>query len=183
MRALIVERAIGDPVMRSALIPEDRRVGVVGIDVTSARAIAQLGLEIDLPFYRLRVCSRLEILGMTGTARTALSGGCVGRLLGIAAVALMAFQCRAVLAGILSSQMPEALQAPVRIGVARRTVASRDHMARRLADRAGIVVTARASGSQVRVVELHGAPGQSAVAGITLPGGRNVAAGHSGGMD
>src|SRR5882672_10221775 len=65
---LVLERRIGNSVIRPGDDLRDRRERLVAVHVTGAAAIAQLARGVAQAVRRLRMQVRLEVLGMAGAA-------------------------------------------------------------------------------------------------------------------
>src|SRR5256885_3737544 len=98
----------------------------------------------------------------------------VGHLVGVGGVAAGAAQRGAMRARVGGAGVPEAAEAPVRVAVTGGAVEPGDHVPGGEAEGAGVVVAGGAAADKARVIDLRRFPGEGAVAGIALLGGRGV---------
>src|SRR5437763_1435284 len=118
-------------------------------------------------------------LGVLRMAAGAGAGGRrrgVGHLVGVGGVAAGAAQRGAMRSRVSGAGVPEADEAPVRVAVTGGAVAPGDHVPGREAEGAAVVVAGGTAADEARVIDLRRFPGEGAVAGIALLGGRDVGA-------
>jgi len=144
--------------------------------VASAAAVGQLARAVQLAFRGLRMSGGLEVLGVAAAAGAGVRRRQIRHLIRVGGVARRAAQRRAMLPRIGHGGVCEADRAPVRIRVARGAITLRAHVRAGFADRARVVVAARAPGRERRMVDLHREPGERAMAGVALLRRRDVIA-------
>src|SRR5579863_2270291 len=182
-RLSVLERGIHDPMMRSRQTPDDGRRIRIAVHVAGAAAVGELAHRVELAFDGFRMRGRFEGGCMAGRARAEIGRRRPRQLLGVAGVAGAAGERRRVIARVGAARMAEAHQAPLRVAVTGGEVEVCSEMPRRQADRAIVVVAARAGPREGRVVDQGGRPGERPVAGIALLRGWNVGARHANRLD
>src|SRR5579864_4084945 len=182
-RRSVLERGIHDPMMWSRQAPDDGRRIRIAVHVAGAAAVGELAHRVELAFDGLGMRSRFEGGCMAGGARAHIGRRRPGHLLRIPRMAGAAGERRQVIARVSAARMAEADEAPLRVAVTGGAVEVCSEMPGGQADRAIVVVAARAGARECRVIDQGGRPGERPVAGIALLRGWNVGARHADRLD